>query len=195
MNHIEKFNQLAGHYDTPINRQMAQLAVEAIRRLKDETNTQTAADLGCGTGLIGLNLLDAFDSMLFVDGSHKMLEKVEETLRRKNITHASVLQLNIENKLQLPHKMDTLILSLVLHHIGNQAKLIANLYQQLTDGGQLFIIEMEKTQPNQHGVDRAELADKLSAAGFQEIHFETIYDAQHDSDKHHGTRFILSARK
>lgn len=195
MNHIEKFNQLAGHYDTPINRQMAQLAVEAIRRLKDETNTQTAADLGCGTGLIGLNLLDAFDSMLFVDGSHKMLEKVEETLRRKNITHASVLQLNIENNLQLPHKMDTLILSLVLHHIGNQAKLIANLYQQLTDGGQLFIIEMEKTHPNQHGVDRAELADKLSAAGFQEIHFETIYDAQHDSDKHHGTRFILSARK
>lgn len=36
MSHIEKFNQLASHYDTPVNIQMANLAVDTIRRLKDK---------------------------------------------------------------------------------------------------------------------------------------------------------------
>lgn len=195
MSHIEKFNQLASHYDTPVNIQMANLAVNAIRRLKGKKTTNIAADLGCGTGLIGLNLLDDFDSILFVDGSKNMLKEVERKLSHKGVTNASVLQQDIENHLQLPKKVDTLILSLVLHHISNHQKLFIQLYNNLNHGGQLFIVEMEKTEHNHHGIDCFELADNLSTTGFQEIQSETIYDAQTKRNSHNASRFILSARK
>ena len=195
LNHIEKFNQLASHYDTPINRQMAQLAVEAIRRLKDENNTRTAADLGCGTGLIGVDLLDDFDSMLFVDGSKNMLKAVETKLSQRGATNASVLQSDMENDLQLPRKVDTLILSLVLHHIANHQELLSKLYNNLNDNGQLFIIEMEKQDHNHHGIDCSELATNLSAIGFRNIQSESIYDAAKENDHYHASRFIISARK
>lgn len=195
MNHIEKFNQLASHYDTPVNIQMAHLAVEAIRRLKDRTKPNEAVDLGCGTGLIGLNLLDDFDSMLFVDGSQNMLKEVERKLSQNGVTNASVLQLDIENSFQLPKKVDTLILSLVLHHITNHQELFTKLYNYLNHGGQLFIIEMEKTEHNHHGIDCSELATNLSTIGFRNIQSETIYDAPKENDHHNASRFIVSASK
>lgn len=195
MNPIDKFNQLATRYDTPLNIQMANLAVAAIRRFKDNNKTKTAADLGCGTGLIGINLLDDFDSMLFVDGSKNMLKAVEAKLSQKGATNASVLQSDMENDLQLPRKVDTLILSLVLHHIANHQALLVKLYDNLNDNGQLFIIEMEKQDHNHHGIDGSELATNLSAIGFRNIQSETIYDAPKENDHHTASRFIISARK
>ena len=195
MKPIDKFNQLATRYDTPLNIQMANLAVEAIRRFKDKDKTKTAADLGCGTGLIGLDLLDDFDSMLFVDGSKNMLKAVETNLSQRGATNASVLQSDMENDLQLPYKVDTLILSLVLHHIANHQELLSKLYNNLNDNGQLFIIEMEKQEHNHHGIDSSELADNLSAIGFRNIQSEIIYEAPKEIDHHNASRFIISARK
>lgn len=195
MSHIDNFNQLATHYDTPVNIQMANLAVDAIRRFKNKNSTNKAADLGCGTGLIGLNLLDDFDSMLFVDGSKNMLKEVERKLSQRGATNASVLQLNMENDLQLPNKADTLILSLVLHHINNHQELLSKLYDNLNEGGQLFIIEMEKNEHNHHGINRSELAANLSTIGFRNIQSETIYDAHKEHDSHNASRFIFSSIK
>lgn len=133
--------------------------------------------------------------MLFVDGSKNMLKEVEIKLSQKGVMNASVLQLDIENNLQLPRKVDTLILSLVLHHISNHQELLSKLYNNLNHGGQLFIIEMDKIEHNPHGIDCSELADNLSTAGFQDIQSETIYDAQKEQDSHNASRYILSARK
>lgn len=195
MSHLDKFNQLATRYDTPLNIQMAHLAVEAIRRFKDKDKTKTAADLGCGTGLIGLDLLDDFDSMLFVDGSKNMLKAVETKLSQRGATNASVLQSDMENDLQLPRKVDTLILSLVLHHIANHQELLSKLYNNLNDNGQLFIIEMEKQDGKHHGIDRSELNKKLSTIGFHTFQSEIFYDAPKEKDYPIISRFILSARK
>ena len=195
MNHIDKFDQLATRYDTPLNIQMANLAADAIRRFKDKNNSKIAADIGCGTGLVGLNLLDDFDSMLFADGSKNMLKEVEKKLSQRGATNANTLHLDMENDIQLSYKVDTLILSLVLHHIANHQQLLSNLYDNLNDGGQLLIIEMEKQEHNHHGIECSELTARLFAVGFQNIQSETFYDAPKENDYHNAPRFIISARK
>lgn len=199
MGHINQFNQLAANYDTPKNRDMAKRSTDAIRSLLDKNHTKTAIDLGCGTGNVGLDLLEEFESMLFVDASTNMIEQVEKKLVDIDTKKATVLCLDIEKDVQFPYKVDTIILSLVLHHISDSDQLLLKLYEALNEGGQLLIIEMEKQEENSsnhhHGIDRLVLAATLTEVGFQNIQSDIFYNAKKESDEQGLSRFILSARK
>lgn len=197
--HVNEFNQMAAKYDTPQNRNMAKRSTDAIRNLLDKNHTKTAIDLGCGTGNVGLDLLEDFESMLFVDASPAMIELVEKKLANMDTKKASVLCLDIEKDVQLPYKADTIILSLVLHHISDRHKLLSELYDALNKDGQLLIIEMEKQEEissgHHHGIDRSVLAAALTEIGFQNIQSDIFYDAKKENDEQGISRFILSARK
>ena len=199
MGHINQFNQLAAKYDTTKNKDMAKRSTDAIRNMLDKNHTKTAIDLGCGTGNVGLDLVEDFESMLFVDASPAMIEQVEKKLADIDTKKASVLCMDIEKDDQLPYKADTIILSLVLHHISDSHKLLAKLYDALNKEGQLLIIEMEKPGKNSsghgHGMDRFELTADLSKIGFQNIQSDIFYDAKKENDEQGTSRFILSARK
>ncbi|MBM6613819.1 class I SAM-dependent methyltransferase [Desemzia sp. RIT804] len=199
MGHIHQFNQLAAKYDTTKNKDMAKRSTDAIRSLLDKNHTKTAIDLGCGTGNVGLDLLEEFESMLFVDASPEMIEQVEKKLANMDTKKASVLCLDIEKDVQLPYKADTIILSLVLHHISDSHKLLSKLYDALNEDGQLLIIEMEKQEEissgHQHGIDRSVLAAALTEIGYQHIQSDIFYDAKKEKDEQGVSRFILSARK
>ncbi|AEB29880.1 hypothetical protein CAR_c11880 [Carnobacterium sp. 17-4] len=197
MGHINQFNQLAAKYDTAKNTDMAKLSTEAIRSLLDKNHTKTAIDFGCGTGNVGLDLLEDFESMLFVDASPAMIEQVEKKLADIDTKKASVLCLDIEKDGHLPYKADTIILSLVLHHISDSHKLLTKLYDALNEDGQLLIIEMERPEEKAsgHGIDRAVLTADLSEIGFQNIQSDIFYDAEKENDEQETSRFILSARK
>ena len=197
--HINEFNQMAVKYDTPKNKHMAKRAADAIRNLLDESHKKSAIDFGCGTGLVGLDLLEDFKSMLFIDASIKMIEQVEKKLADKNTKKASVLCLDIEKDAQLPNKVDTIILSLVLHHIQDNHRLLTKFYETLNEDGQLLIIEMEKQEKDSsdhgHGMDRSALATTLAGIGYQNIQSDIFYDAKKESDGQEASRFVLSARK
>ena len=197
--HIYEFNQMAVKYDTPKNKHMAKRAADAIRNLLDESHKKSAIDFGCGTGLVGLDLLEDFKSMLFIDASIKMIEQVEKKLADKNTKKASVLCLDIEKDAQLPNKVDTIILSLVLHHIQDNHRLLTKFYETFNEDGQLLIIEMEKQEKDSsdhgHGMDRSVLATTLAGIGYQNIQSDIFYDAKKESDGQEASRFVLSARK
>ncbi|MER2225439.1 MAG: methyltransferase [Carnobacterium sp.] len=199
MGHINQFNQLAAKYDTAKNKDMAKRSTDAIRSLLDKNHTKTAIDFGCGTGNVGLDLLEDFESMLFVDASPAMIEQVEKKLTDIDTKKASVLCLDIEKDGHLPYKADTIILSLVLHHISDSLKLLTKLYDAVNEDGQLLIIEMEKLEKTSsghgHGIDRAVLIADLSEIGFQNIQSDIFYDAEKENDEQETSRFILSARK
>lgn len=199
MGHINQFNQLASKYDTEKNKDMAKRSIDAIRNVLDKKAAKKAIDFGCGTGNVGLGLLEDFESMLFVDASPAMIEQVEKKLADIDTKKASVLCLDIEKDSQLPYKADTIILSLVLHHISDSHELLAKLYDALNEDGQLLIIEMEKPETTSsghgHGMDRGVLTADLSEIGFQNIQSDIFYDAEKENDEQATSRFILSARK
>lgn len=197
--HIDKFNQLAATYDTPKNIEMAKRAAEAIRGLMDKKQTNQAIDFGCGTGLVGLELIDEFDSLVFVDASAGMIKEVEKKLTEVNVKKASTLCLDIEEEDTLPIKADTIVISLVLHHIADTKKLLLQLYNALNANGQLLIVEMQKqaTTPyhHGHGIDSADLKHELAAIGFEKIQIDQFYDAEKESAGQEASRYVLSARK
>ncbi len=77
MQQNDVWGQMAARYDREDRVAQARRIVEAVRRELSDTAGKTAMDFGCGTGLIGLGLIDLFASMLFVDASPEMIEQVQ----------------------------------------------------------------------------------------------------------------------
>ncbi|SEN49950.1 Methyltransferase small domain-containing protein [Amphibacillus marinus] len=67
MGNTDKFDMIANNYDTAERIELASLTAHAIADKLYQTETKHAIDFGCGTGLVGLNLLAKFKSILFLD--------------------------------------------------------------------------------------------------------------------------------
>ena len=75
MGNTDKFDSIANSYDNPERTHIAKVASDAIKVYLGDTKSKSAIDFGCGTDLVGMNLLNEFESLLFMD----MLEKRKAT--------------------------------------------------------------------------------------------------------------------
>ena len=75
MGNTDKFDSIANSYDNPERTRIAMVASDAIKEYLGDTRSKSAIDFGCGTGLVGMNLVNEFESLLFMD----MLEKRKAT--------------------------------------------------------------------------------------------------------------------
>ncbi|WP_235841969.1 methyltransferase domain-containing protein [Neobacillus fumarioli] len=55
-------------------------------------------DFGCGTGLVGMNLLNEFNSMLFLDTLQNMINQIKQKITNFNIQNVDTLCFDIEKK-------------------------------------------------------------------------------------------------
>ncbi len=78
MGNTDKFEMMADRYDTPERIQIAKVSSNAIREYVVDAKSKNAIDFGCGTGLVGMNLLNDFNSMLFLDTSQNMIHQIEQ---------------------------------------------------------------------------------------------------------------------
>ncbi|MBA5728383.1 hypothetical protein HW423_01085 [Aerococcaceae bacterium INB8] len=101
---------------------------------------------------------------------------------------ASVRLIDFEKDIQLPEKVDTIIMSLLLHHIPNYQALLASLIEQLNEDGQLLLIKKGK-QGHGHGFDMNQLAEEVQGAGFSNVEADLFFEDQNSS------RFLLRATK
>lgn len=201
MGHTDKFNELAASYDKPETIRLSNLASKAIAEVLNDKKNMRGIDFGCGTGLVGLQLIDRFESIVFIDASEKMIEQVDQKLKDKKITHAETLCLNIEEDQQLSIHADTVFLSLVLHHIENVENVLSKLYKMLDKSGQLIIVDFENpTQllpgdSHHHGVEIDELTAILRKIGFKLNHIEKNLSKSEPINTKEASLFILEAVK
>jgi len=78
MANTEKFEMISNIYDTPERIQIAKISSDAIREHLINTENKNAIDFGCGTGLVGMNLLNNFSSILFLDTSENMINQIKK---------------------------------------------------------------------------------------------------------------------
>lgn len=71
MGNTDIFEEMATRYDTQDRIDLAKKSAEAIRVHLEDSTDKNAIDFGCGTGLVGLNLLNDFKSILFIDSSKR----------------------------------------------------------------------------------------------------------------------------
>ncbi|MDR1358736.1 MAG: methyltransferase domain-containing protein [Coriobacteriales bacterium] len=200
MGNIDRFDQMATRYDTPERAAVARVIADTIRTHVPEGAGWSAIDYGCGTGLVGLQLLDTFSSLLFVDASASMVEQVRLKLQERDAENAKTLYCNIMEAIPDGLRADCILVVQVLLHESDVPLLLSRLRSLLNDGGRLVIVDFDRndavvSREVQGGFDQAALAELLSGMSFSNIHSETFYQGEKLLMNQDASLFILTAEQ
>ena len=100
----------------------------------------TVGDLGCGTGQVSELMAPHVSKVIAVDGSSDMVQAARKRL--KAMHQVEVRRGDME---ALPIDADTLdvaMVALVLHHVPDPARALAEIHRTLKGGGRVLIVDM-----------------------------------------------------
>ena len=170
------FDNAAKEWDTKHQRvAQAKAIAKIIEQTIPLTRATKALEFGCGTGLLGFNLIEKVGEMTFSDTSRGMLSEVENKLKISACTSAKIVDLNVA---KIVDSYDLIFSSMVLHHIADHDQTIAELSNSLHPDGYLCICDLDKedgtfhskeTVPH-HGFERTEIQQLFQHSGLNVIH-------------------------
>lgn len=200
------FDAMAATFDTQARAERAKAVAAAIRARIGGPGLKTAIEYGCGTGLVGLCLLDLFDELWFVDSSPAMLGKVDEKIASQGVPNARTLCADFARE-RPGLSADVIFMSLVLHHIPDTPGILSRMHGALHPGGRLIVVDIDPDGGAFHanhpgydghnGFDQSALAAQMRSAGFLAVESRTFFAG----DKSAGGRenayslFIMDAVK
>lgn len=135
-----------------------------------------AGDLGCGTGQVGAALAPYVERVVAVDGSAAMLQAARKRLQgfhNVDLRRGDLEALPIDDA-----RLDLATLMLVLHHVPEPRRALAEVARALRPGGRVIIVDMLPhgrdgfRQQMGHvwlGFSESHLDQLLSGAGFGEV--------------------------
>jgi Methylase involved in ubiquinone/menaquinone biosynthesis len=200
MGNTDKFEMIADVYDTPERLQIAKIASDAIREYSGDGKNKRAIDFGCGTGLVGMNLLGDFQSILFLDTSQNMIRQIKKKISDSDIQNAETLCFDFENGSLTDLHADYIFMVQVLLHIKDLEPVLSRLYDVLNPDGHLIIVDFDKNEEVisdmvHNGFDQECLADLLSNIGLQEIQSKIFYSGSRIFMGQDASLFILDSQK
>ncbi|AFM41752.1 methylase involved in ubiquinone/menaquinone biosynthesis [Desulfosporosinus acidiphilus SJ4] len=200
MGNVDIFEMMANRYDTPERIQISKATADAIRKYLVDTHDKNAIDFGCGTGLVGMNLLNDFNSMLFLDPSQKMIEQIKQKIDDFNIRNADTLCFDFEKESRTNLQADYIFMAQVLLHINDVELVLSRLYDILNVGGHLLIVDFNKndeivSDKVHNGFDQNNLTELMTKIGYREIQSKTFYFGSKLFMNHDASLFILDSRR
>jgi ubiquinone/menaquinone biosynthesis C-methylase UbiE len=199
MNTKEIFEQMAPRYDTVDRIKTAKVIADAIRSELTDTRGKTAMDYGCGTGLVGLELLELFESMLFVDASAQMIEQVKRKTEEARTGKAHTL---CGDFCATPPQVrtDCILMAQTLLHVRDCSLLLNRLYDALKQDGRLIIVDFDKNERVEsdmvhNGFVQAELVRELTRIGFASAGARTFFHGKNIFMNQDASLFMLIAAK
>ena len=133
----------------------------------------TVGDLGCGTAQIAAQLAPYVKQVIAVDSSGSMLKAARARL--KSIANVDIRRGELEHLPVDDAALDAAVIMLVLHHLPDPRKVLADVGRVVRSGGKALIVDMlpherrEYQQSMGHvwlGFDRKQLSGWLTDAGF-----------------------------
>jgi ubiquinone/menaquinone biosynthesis C-methylase UbiE len=196
----DKFEMIANVYDTPERIQIAKVSSDAIREYVVDANRKNAIDFGCGTGLVGMNLLNEFNSMLFLDTSPNMITQLKQKISDLNIQHAVTLCFDFEKEGLSDLHADFIFMAQVLLHIPDVEFVLSRLFDVLNEGGHLLIVDFDKNEKVvsdmvHNGFNQEKLTDVMTKIGYKNIQSKTFYQGSHIFMGQDASMFILDSQK
>jgi ubiquinone/menaquinone biosynthesis C-methylase UbiE len=200
MGNTDKFEMIANKYDTPERIQIARLSSDAIRNHLVDAKSKHAIDFGCGTGLVGMNLLKEFNYMLFLDTSQNMIDQIKQKITNLNIQNANTLCFDFEKERLSDLHADYIFMAQVLLHIHDVELVLSRLFDVLNEGGHLLIVDFNKNEKIvsdfvHNGFNPGELADIMAKIGYRNVQFKTFYTGSKIFMGHDASMFILDSKK
>lgn len=200
MGNTDKFEMIANNYDTAERIQIAKISSDAISEYLVDTKDKTAIDFGCGTGLVGMTLLNDFKSILFLDTSQNMINQVKKKLSRFNLLNADTLCFDFEKDNLLDLRTDYIFMAQVLLHIDDYKEVLYKLYDVLNMGGHLIIVDFDKndniaSDMVHNGFNQEKLIKDMLSIGYKNIQSKTFYSGSKIFMGQDATMFILISQK
>ncbi|TJY44504.1 class I SAM-dependent methyltransferase [Cohnella pontilimi] len=200
MANTDKFEMIAKMYDTAERIHIAKVSSDAIREYLVDAKHKNAIDFGCGTGLVGMNLLNDFHSMLFLDTSINMINQVKQKISDFNIQSADTLCFDFEQEGLAELNADYIFMAQVLLHIPDVEFVLSRLFDVLNEGGHLLIVDFNKNENIvsnivHNGFDQDELTDMMTKIGYRDIQSKTFYTGSKIFMGQDASMFVLYSQK
>lgn len=199
------FDERAKSFDTDLRKERAKVIAKTIREAVSK-NGLSAMEFGCGTGLIGMELVDLFREITFVDSSIGMIEQLQEKIQ--DVPHARVAHVDLTREAWCGPRVDCVFTSMVLHHIVDTEAILRTLYGVLADGGILLAVDLdedvggrfhaaEEAFDGHDGFSQQAFCELCRKVGFAEVGSETFYWGIKDVDGNMVpySLFLLKARR
>ena len=173
----DNFAHRAADWDTPEKTKMTEIFVaEMLRKIKPVSSWK-ALEIGAGTGLVGMQIADMVDTIVFEDTSAAMLDILKQKLNensRVEIVHGEVYE-------YLRKDIDLIFSCMALHHIPDIDKTLKHLATITNEGATVVIGDLRtengsfhRFEPIPHrGFDTDILSEQFKQAGFDVITAET----------------------
>ncbi len=200
MGNTDKFEMIANTYDTSGRIQIAKVSSDAIREYLIDAKSKNAIDFGCGTGLVGMNLLNDFKSILFLDTSQNMINQIKQKISSSNIQNVATLCFDFEKDSLSDLHTDYIFMAQVLLHINDVELVLSRLYEVLKESGHLLIVDFDKNEKIDsdmvhNGFDQIELTEIMTKIGYRDIQSKTFYTGSKIFMGHDASLFILDSQK
>lgn len=205
---MNRFDIDAPNWDQPRRLQRTQNLAAAIREeLGDEPGSAgRGLEYGCGTGALGLELRNLFESLILVDSSAGMINQAQMKLEALGAPQIRALQWDLAEVPLRGVEVDTVITVLALHHIRSLRAVLARFRSLMPEGGRLLIIDMDEDGgawhqhqeefDGHHGFNREDLERWLEEDGFQVRSVKTIHSMTRTIDEkaHRVPLFLMDAQ-
>ncbi|MFP3380692.1 class I SAM-dependent methyltransferase, partial [Bacillus sp. SIMBA_069] len=89
---------------------------------------KNAIDFGCGTGLVGMSLLNDFHSVLFLDTSQNMINQIRQKISDFDIQNVDTLCFDFEKEALSDLHVDYIFMAQVLLHIHDVELVLSRLF-------------------------------------------------------------------
>jgi ubiquinone/menaquinone biosynthesis C-methylase UbiE len=147
-----RFDEAAAQWDNNPGRvNLARAVGEAIGRAVPLQPDWRALDYGAGTGLLTLNLHPRVASVVALDSSTAMLEKLMQKLAAAAITNVQARHWDLEAKPFPKTGFDLVVSSMTLHHLRNVPLVFSRLAVLLKPGGWLAVADLDTEDGSFHG--------------------------------------------
>jgi len=147
------FNSWSNEYDNTLGKIgfHAELLTMVAKHCSINNNDKVL-DIGCGTGLLSLKLLQKADCVITgIDNSKEMMAIFEDKIRRLKLAPRITCRLMDANEINFKKEtFDKIVSSVTLHHLKNKERLMKKAHKMLKPGGIFVIGEIDMDTTGRH---------------------------------------------
>jgi ubiquinone/menaquinone biosynthesis C-methylase UbiE len=172
----EHFDQAAAQWDeNPTRIALSRDLAKAILQEADPAADWRVLDFGCGTGLVGLALLDQVGEVTGADTSDGMLEVLRRKIADHGLTRMHAVHMDLQQDDPPEAEWHMIVTAMVMHHVEDIDATLRAFYRMLKPGGVLCVADLDLQPGTFHGPDgevphegfqRADFQARVSGAGF-----------------------------